>query len=286
VRRVRLEVLLTHFQREGRLRSRQVRRLLRRVTAVLDAEPALLELREPLTIAGDVAGQFHDLPALFRAGGEWATTPYLFLGGYTGPRGLFNCETLLFLLALKAERPDAVWLLRGSAETRAAARRSGVRAEIVARYGATVYALLMDTLDRLPLAATVATAGHRLLCVHGGLSPLLPRLADIRAIERRAEPAEAARDLIWADPAPDLARDPILRPARALDARERTLRANAHRRGERILSLRQVGRRAYQQLSSALVHDVRMAMRKGTVTFFNFFLKIFFFDYATNFFFF
>lgn len=74
--------------------------LLFQAKEILTKESNVQEVRCPVTVCGDVHGQFHDLMELFRIGGKSPDTNYLFMGDYVD-RGYYSVETVTLLVALK-----------------------------------------------------------------------------------------------------------------------------------------------------------------------------------------
>ena len=84
---------------------------------ILTKESNVQEVKCPVTVCGDVHGQFHDLMELFRIGGKSPDTNYLFMGDYVD-RGYYSVETVTLLVTLKVRFRERITILRGNHESR------------------------------------------------------------------------------------------------------------------------------------------------------------------------
>jgi len=180
--------------------ERDLRQLCQYVGELLMEESNVQPILSPVTIVGDVHGQFFDLLNIFEGVGGWPPqTSYIFLGDFVD-RGHNSVETLSLLLCLKLKYPAHITLLRGNHESRQITQVYGFYDECLRKYGnASVWRYCVQCFDCFGLAALI---DERVLCVHGGLSPDVRTLDQVRAIDRNQEiPHEGAfNDLVWSDP--------------------------------------------------------------------------------------
>ena len=82
------------------LSENQVKILCEKAKEILSKESNVQGVKCPVTVCGDVHGQFHDLMELFKIGGKSPDTNYLFMGDYVD-RGYYSVETVSLLVTLK-----------------------------------------------------------------------------------------------------------------------------------------------------------------------------------------
>ncbi|KAG6508673.1 hypothetical protein ZIOFF_034053 [Zingiber officinale] len=202
--------LLIGGGRQVQLFEAEIRQLCVEAKKVLLSQPNLLELRAPIKICGqfplstsaicDIHGQYIDLLKLFETGGFPPHSSYLFLGDYVD-RGKYSLETICLLLAYKVKYPDKVFLLRGNHEDAKINRVYGFYDECKRRFNVRLWKTFCDCFNCLPFSALI---DEKILCMHGGLSPELQNMYDIRNIPRPTEIPDYGLlcDLLWSDPDP------------------------------------------------------------------------------------
>ena len=195
-----VDVCLEQLKRGEIVSESHLKILCQYVSELLMEESNVQPVVSPVTIVGDIHGQHFDLLHMFNVVSGWPPhTNYIFLGDFVD-RGHNSVETLTLLLCLKYKYPDCITLLRGNHESRQITQVYGFYDECLRKYGnASTWRHCVQCFDTFGLAAII---DEQVLCVHGGLSPDVRTLDQIRAIDRNQEiPHEGAFcDLVWSDP--------------------------------------------------------------------------------------
>ena len=176
-----------------------VKSLCDKVKEIFIEENNVQPVTAPVIVCGDIHGQIYDLFELFEKGGQIPDSKYVFMGDYVD-RGYNSVEVFSLLLALKLKYPNYITLLRGNHESRQISFTYGFLEEVNKKYGnSNVWNYFTDLFDYLPIAALIE---GKIFCIHGGLSPLISTVDQIRLINRKMEiPHEGAFcDLMWSDP--------------------------------------------------------------------------------------
>eukprot|EP01063_Lacrimia_lanifica_P027688 TRINITY_DN3925_c0_g1_i4.p2 TRINITY_DN3925_c0_g1~~TRINITY_DN3925_c0_g1_i4.p2 ORF type:complete len:306 (+),score=135.11 TRINITY_DN3925_c0_g1_i4:84-1001(+) len=176
----------------------EVRALVMRSREIFMSQSPFLELEAPLKVVGDVHGQYYDLLRLFDNGGFPPDSNYIFLGDYVD-RGKNSLETVCLLLAYKIKFPENFFLLRGNHECASINRIYGFYDDCKRRYNIKLWKAFTDTFNCFPVAAVI---DEKIFCMHGGLSPELDQMDQIRNIRRPVDVPDQGLicDLLWGDP--------------------------------------------------------------------------------------
>ncbi|XP_057772395.1 serine/threonine-protein phosphatase PP1 isozyme 2-like isoform X1 [Salvia miltiorrhiza] len=188
--------------RQVQLSENEIRALCTTSREIFLSQPNLLELEAPIKICGDIHGQYGDLLRLFEYGGFPPEANYLFLGDYVD-RGKQSLETICLLLAYKIKYPENFFLLRGNHECASINRIYGFYDECKRRFNVRLWKVFTDCFNCLPVAALI---DDKILCMHGGLSPDLTNLDQIRNLPRPSDVPDSGLlcDLLWSDPSREI----------------------------------------------------------------------------------
>ncbi len=158
----------------------------------------MLELSAPIQICGDIHGQYYDLLRLFECAGYPPEKNYLFLGDYVD-RGKQNLETICLLMAYKIKYPLNFFILRGNHESDTINRIYGFYEECKRWHSIKLWKAFSECFNFFPIAAVVE---NKLFCMHGGLSPELTNLNQIKQIKWPLTIPDTGIvcDLLWSDP--------------------------------------------------------------------------------------
>jgi serine/threonine-protein phosphatase PP1 catalytic subunit len=190
--------------KEVNLDVKEIKYLIQNAQKIVKSQPVFLELSPPLTVCGDIHGQYADLLRLFQLGGFPPNANYIFMGDYVD-RGQQSIETICLLLAYKIKYEENFFILRGNHESAAINKLYGFFDECKRRYDIKLWKMFTDLFNCLPIAASIE---DKILLVHGGISPELKNVDQLKHIVRPTDvPDEGLLcDLLWSDPEKDVAK--------------------------------------------------------------------------------
>eukprot|EP01006_Ploeotia_vitrea_P027390 TRINITY_DN60226_c1_g1_i1.p1 TRINITY_DN60226_c1_g1~~TRINITY_DN60226_c1_g1_i1.p1 ORF type:complete len:305 (-),score=27.27 TRINITY_DN60226_c1_g1_i1:152-1066(-) len=193
-----LEVRGCRPGKQVQLSEPEIKGIILKSREIFMSQSTLLELEAPIKICGDTHGQYYDLLRLFEYGGFPPEANYLFLGDYVD-RGKQSLETICLLLAFKIKYPENFFVLRGNHECASINRIYGFYDECKRRYNIRLWKTFTDTFNCMPVAAII---DEKIFCMHGGLSPELQNMDQVRKIMRPTDVPDSGLicDLLWSDP--------------------------------------------------------------------------------------
>lgn len=76
------EEIIEALKRKEKIQENNIQKLCEIAKDILKSEPNTVRVKSPVTICGDIHGQFDDLLELFKIGGYPPYANYIFLGDY------------------------------------------------------------------------------------------------------------------------------------------------------------------------------------------------------------
>lgn len=184
--------------REGKLKKSDIIFMISQFVELVSNEPNVIYLDDPISIVGDIHGQYYDLIKIFDVVESPDECKYCFLGDYVD-RGSFSIECMILLISLKLCFPDKITLLRGNHESRQVTSYFNFYNECIYKYDVEIYEKFVSAFECLPICAIL---NKKIMLVHGGISPTIKSLTEILNIDRFNEvPSKGVFcDLLWSDP--------------------------------------------------------------------------------------
>ncbi|CAH1759553.1 14466_t:CDS:2 [Entrophospora sp. SA101] len=177
-----LDACISQLLQKQLLAESLIREICEKTKELLMRESNVVHISAPVTVVGDIHGQFYDLIEIFRIGGYCPHTNYLFLGvqpnvlKYESPPCSVSCRRLRGSRAIQRRNYFTIDLSKVTTY--------GFYTECVRKYGTpNVWQYFTDMFDYLTLSVVI---DDRIFCVHGEIPHEGPMA-----------------DLVWSDPDPE-----------------------------------------------------------------------------------
>ncbi|EAX96510.1 Ser/Thr protein phosphatase, putative [Trichomonas vaginalis G3] len=168
-----------------------VKNIIREVTIIFKNEPNLLSIKAPVVVCGDLHGHILDLFRILKQCGSPEAKKFIFLGDIVD-RGEFSVECIILIYIMKIVWPDNVSIIRGNHEFGYLCSQCGFLEQLLSSYG-----------EPMLFQYFISSFNYNTsLCIHGGLSPSLQLLSQIKNLQRPVEDWEddVLNGLVWSDP--------------------------------------------------------------------------------------
>jgi len=168
-----IDILRDHLNLEGVLSQECLLDLIKKASTLFEAEPNLLKLSDPITVVGDIHGQYFDLLTMLKSCGlPSEQKPFLFNGDFVD-RGSWSIEVITLLYCMKIRYPNSVFMNRGNHEMLETNIIYGFAGEVGAKSDMDMFDLYSESFRNLPLLHLI---NNKVLCVHAGLPGPMPRV--------------------------------------------------------------------------------------------------------------
>jgi len=199
--------MMDNFQAGILLDAPTVIRIVSQATTILEKHENVVhcQIRDKLTVVGDIHGQLEDLLHIFQLNGlPSPRNQYLFNGDWVD-RGDCGVEVVLIIFAFKILYPESVFMNRGNHEATDVNSDVDTYAmcfykECMQKYDREIYDMFSEAFASCPIASVL---NNKFFVVHGGLCHKPIQISEIQKIDRfQLHPPydTVFEDLLWSDP--------------------------------------------------------------------------------------
>ncbi|MBD3230579.1 MAG: hypothetical protein GF329_20535 [Candidatus Lokiarchaeota archaeon] len=201
----RIERILNNPDLISELKIEEINEIISRANDILKNEPNIVKLNHKKNdlYIGDIHGKFESIKAIQKLIQQNNYQYYgniVFLGDYVD-RGPRQVDSINYVLLLKIQFPNKVFLLRGNHETVSMNKSYGFYNLILREFDESIYNSYKKIYGSIPLATSTDTG---VLAIHGGVPENIPTLRQLDRIDRFTADVDfddlIFMQLLWNDP--------------------------------------------------------------------------------------